>query len=424
MADEPVVRIYWPFSPNWKDPYRVRYDFLTDVFTASAGNETRRSLRLTPRKTLSFSIMLEGSDLILFERMMNTAQNMPFVMPEVTRYVSTTGAIGSGGVTVNVNAVPSWLKAGVEVILGAGATGHVASVLGVSGNTVTFTAAVGAWPAGTRLTYAVTGNLPTKLSKTYRSSNVMTASIELNVNPASEDYNIPAAPIKYRNRELFGRKPNWATDPTSDHIWPVEAVDFNYGRAEYYRHVDFPQSITAVDHTLFDHTEAEALLEFFLRMRGQRGEFYTPALTHDFQVGLPMTAGNNTITLLSPDLWQDYLNDPVRCNLAIILNDGTIICRHINSMAPGTGNTTVTLAESWATTIQAYDVNRVTWLMPSRLASDTFELEWVSNGVAQTRLSIQSLPDAVNSSGDNLRATLQDDDRETLAGDDRAIVYF
>lgn len=419
------VRIMWPFDVNWDSSYRITYAFKTDIIVKRAGGEQRRALRSTPRKSLEFTILAAGDELRAFKRILATGQNMPIVMPEVTRRAATATASASGATELEIAGdMPAWLFAGAEVVLIAGTDRRVAAVESIAGDTVTFADPVGAWPAGTLVHPALTGFLADEISAPRASNAVALAGVQFDVEPASETYDPAGAEITLGGRDVFDLAPNWREKIDVKGKWPSELVDFGFGRIVRHRPVDFPTRLSQATYLRRDVAEAEALLDAFLRAKGKRGAFLLSTAEPDLVPIADLVSAASTFRVAGEDVFDAYAEDPVHAAIAVHLANGTVLYRFVVSMAVDTGDTVVTVAGTWGQNVALADILAISWLLNTRFASDDMTIEWLTDSVAQAKLSFQSLPAVEGSDYLALRATVEGDDRETVAGDDRAVIYF
>lgn len=423
MVDQTPVRVFWPFPVNWAQPYNVAYEFRTDIITVETGQEQRRALRITPRKTLSFSVSASHAELRSLNRQLDTAQNLPFILPEIPRGITFSGS----GVTMSLSSTaPAWLVADTEVVLWSSANGgRVALVSAVTGgSTLTLTTDEGDWAAGSILYPAITGQLSPELQSRRVTNAVATLAVEFSVDPTSERYAPTSPGATYAGREVYPFPVNWGSGIGANYQWPVETTDFGRGRIAIHRTIDFQRMTRTLDHLFDSVAAAQALVDLFVRMRGRCGSFYVSTFEADMELVGNLQHNATVLRVAGTDVRLGYASDPVRKSIAIKLTDGTTLYRDVTGMVDVTGDRTdVNVDTPWPRTILSTEVSLISWIINTRFATDQLEMEWVTNTVAQSRLTIQSTLDI---GGDYLgqRATLNNDDRETLTGDDRVIVYL
>lgn len=421
MPIAPVDRVFFPFVPDWNDPFRVKFEFRTTMFTNEAGGEQRWSMRTTPRISLTFKIQLIADELRRWNRLVDTAQNLPVMVPDFSRSVLTTSI--PVGAVVNVNEVPWWLVNGREISFASpNMEPRSAVVNAVLGNQVTFATAPTAWPVGTSIYPVLTGELQPDINGIRVTNGIAEIPIEFDCEPASEIFPDGVADIAHASREFFAWTPNWTNNFEVNHIWPVEKVDFGRGLWATYRDVDFPTSVRSGTY-IFDIDQAFDMLQFFLRAKGQRGEFLHSSGEHDIVPMLDLVNGNNTLTIQGRDFFDAYNTDPVRQHFEVYYG-ATSLLRAITGMAVVSGNTVITVDTPWPANISRDSVSRISWTINSRFATDTLEFEWLTDRLARAKISIRSLPMVASNDYTALRATLAGDDRETLVGDDREVIYL
>lgn len=421
MPIAPVDRVFFPFVPDWGSPFRVRYEFRSSIFTNESGGEQRRALRTTPRISLNFKIQLVGEELRRWNRLIDTAQNLPVMVPDFSRSVHTV-AVPVGAV-VRVDSVASWLVAGREIALSSpNMEPRAALVQSVTGNQIALAAAPGAWPVDTRINPVLTGELQPDIQGARVTNSIGEIPIEFECDPGSEIIPEGAATLTYAGSEVFYWNPNWSSPVEVNHIWPVEKVDFGRGLTATYRDIDFPTAVRASTY-LLNKDAAFEMLQMFLRAKGQRGEFLYCGKETDIEIMSDLVAGTNTLLISGRDFYDSYRNDPVR-KIIQVKYGSTELFRTISDIALIGGNSRVTVDQVWPNNVARDSLSHIAWTLNSRFATDTLELEWLTDQLAQTKISIRSLPMIAPNDYTALRSTLVGDDRETLAGDDRQVVYL
>lgn len=376
----------WPFEPNWRESVTVQQEFRTDVITSRSGREQRRALRSTPRKSLDYKLTGNHDKLRAFNRVMAKWQDSPVVMADPTRFIR----VLFDGATVTLCDVPRWITAGANVVLDNREMLTVDSVseLGV----VTFTAPP--QQAGTTLRPALQGALAPSLGGTYATDSVAEFSISFDVTPASESY-APAGPgyDLLNGREVFVRKFNWANGLNVTHSWPTEIVDTGYGRIATFHPIDFGTITRQATFLQQGADDMVALEDFFVRQRGQQGEFYMPSGSDDITLLEPIAEGTSNIVTAGTETFDAYDSDTVHKAVTLFMRDGRRIHRSVVGMFTENGNTVLQCSEDFLTDISPAEVLRISWLTCNRLASDQFQQEWLTDSVAQTKLSIKTLED-------------------------------
>lgn len=384
----------WPFVPNWSGGVKEQFAFLTSIVTSRSGREQRSATRSTPRHTLEFDILLAGEDRRKFDRLMTSSQDSLVTMPHWTWGARLATALASGGTAFTVNSVLPWLVNGVSAALVEGSFTAEVTVNTVSGTTVTLSAAASrTWSTRARLCPRLSGYLETDFDVTAQTSNVITASVLFSTDPTTGAYDegAPELPGLFLDREIFLHKPNWANPVSSKYVHPTEAVDYDRGRVVRFSPIDFSTRSRAGTYLRRTFDQAHSLRKFFFRMRGRRGEFYHPSFEPDLIPSADLTVGDTTITFTGREVYDTYATDTVHGAIYVVLQSGVTIPRSVVSVTLVSGNSVLTLGQTWPSTYSAGQVRHVCWMPVSRFASDTLTLEWLTSEVAQVQISTTSL---------------------------------
>lgn len=384
------------FEPNWRAGYRITYEYRSEVFTSRNGKEQRRALRTTPRKSIDFTTTLKFNNLRKLNQDLASWQNRLFIIPEVPRQVATTGIIGTNVLTANLETMPNWVLADAVVILSYKGRLDSRKVVSIDGVTVTFATGGEAWPAGTLLHPALSGYLASDLTGSNLTNGVAEVGITFNVKVGTEPVIEPAAaPTTYNGREVFLMPSNWATPQQSTYRTVMDQVDYARGLTAEFRPVPFNTFVLQSAYTGKDFDTVNALVDFFKRLKGQRGEFYRPTEQNDFDF---VQAVSGSFNLRVRGIGAiEYKDSTVFKDVCVLLVDGTRIFRTVGDISTISDefgdDSIITMTTTWADTLTADQVLRISWMPVWRLSSDQLVIEWVTNAVGQTQLTAQTLED-------------------------------
>lgn len=391
----------WLFEPDWgRKDYQVTYEFLTGITRSSiGGKEQRRALRTSPRKTIAYAVPLNDARFRQFKDLMWGAQADVFDLPELTRFTESTVATDIGDTEMTLTGVPSWLVPGAAVTVGDLGVFEGRTVDSVDGDVVTFVdPGALAWAAGARIYPALTGYLATELSTPRETNAVAQMGMRFAVDTGSEPLiEPPAAEVTFNGREVFLKKPNWAAavDVATGH--DADILDYGYGPVLQYAAVAFGYNVKKATYVNRSAEQAQAIVDFFFRMKGQQGEFYMPTWEYDFQPKVAASSGSSTMRVAGTAFADAYEGSTVHKAMFVQKLDGTVLLRKVLSVAPisdGGGNDSlITIEGTWSATISQATIVMCGWMPVWRLASDTLVMEWLTDTVAQTQLSVRTLED-------------------------------
>lgn len=383
----------FPFTPNWRDSYRVTYEFKTEILTSRSGREQRRALRQTPRKSISYTVQASKARLVAFERLMASSQDKKLLLPEIPRGVSIFAEMPIAGRTVTVSSVPNWLVQDATVVLVKGQQAATRVVSSVVGSVVTFSAiSPEVWPTGTLVCPALTGLVSGDMAARFKTSAAMEADCAFNVDPGSEDPDEGVAgTLQLDGYEVFPFRANWTSDLEGSYQHGTEAIDYGFGVTANFSPIPFATQIRQPNFVGKTAAEITAIRQFFARMHGQQGEFFYSTEQADLTLGATTEIGGSTLVVPGTDTYDAYHTDTVHKAILVEMLDGTRYARKLNSITSIGGNTVITIEgtapKAWNTTT----VRSISWLLRCRFASDQLSLEFLTESVAQTKLSIQTL---------------------------------
>lgn len=404
-----LTDLVWKFSPNWSTNFEVTYEYKTDIIVAASGREQRRQVRQTPRKSMNFTIALKNSNRRIFREQMTGNQHGRFYVPEYTRYVTTTVDAGADEIVFTVDTLPPWWLSEHNnyVILHYGDQWSLRRIdfVGSDSNsdehTVYFkTDDSLVWPAGTKIYPAIQSWLKDEISSTLLTSAVQQAQMEFIGLPGIEALEPATTPTNFIDgRELWLKKPNWATPPSVTDYRPTTFIDFGWGRMDRVSDIQHQGQRLVLAYTGRNFAEAEELRQFYVRCAGQLHEFYMPTWQPDIDLERPIGALDLELFISGADLGAFYSQDLVRlgAGLAIVKTDQTIVYAQIADIFADVDSNSqevsiIALKEALGEDIALEDIDMVCWMPLWRHATDTLTVGWTTDGVCQLSFTVQTQP--------------------------------
>ncbi|MDC8804209.1 hypothetical protein PRZ61_12230 [Halomonas pacifica] len=386
-------RRVWPGRVNWVGGVQITYELRTQIGVYRSGREQRIAQRLAPRKSLEYQMLVNADDLRAYKNLMWHWQAYDLVMPEVTRFIELPEAWPAGSQSLSLSAPPYWMQPGGAVVIGEGRQRQALTVLATEGDITHFDAAtVQDWPAGTRLYPGLVGHLRSPTESQRHTSDVATPTIRFQVLPLSEVPREPAAPkLMFDGREVFLTRPNWARQVSSALGQEVDQLDYGTGQVSRYVAQMFGTETTSATHTCATHAEADALLDLYLRLRGQQGEAWVPTWEADFLLAESQGAASDRFGVDDPDFAERYAGSPTHRALFVRLADGTLLLRKVVDVIASGGGAEIVVDAPWGVDLEPDQVAMSGWLLLRRLGSDRLVIEWRTNGVAEAQLNWRTL---------------------------------
>lgn len=381
-----------PIKPNWRNPVQLELDFLTDIFASRNGKERREALRHTPRWALNFQIAATKERLKRLRADLNLRPVDPFYLPVEWRSATTISSVAAATLSLDFANLPFWAKTGGFVVIETASNEQVAQIAVAAGTSITFVDPLSFdVPAGSKVRQARLVRFSGEVAFKPETSALWTASVRLEEVPGSQpESDIGITPPQFLDTDVFIHKPDWTSAPDFTIGNERELFDPGRGRTFMWSPVDFSVLDTQTAHFAFDATEAEELIAFFARQKGQRGSFWMPTYTQDFPI-LSSTVPNATSFVIQGSEFRDsYLDDPVYRRLIAFWPSGGFQINTISGLTiNGNGDTVVTCQNQWAQAL--HPDSRLHWLLLSRFATDKLSVDWDTTKVARFKLAIRSL---------------------------------
>ncbi|KEH07460.1 hypothetical protein GY14_27050 [Delftia tsuruhatensis] len=144
----------WPFAANWDSPVKETLAWLTDVLQSPSGAEQRRALRLAPRRSFAFDVLVHAADRSRFDLWVHARGAQPVALPVWPDVQQLPVALSADGQVVECRTAGfDFAAGGMAMLLGAGPQDvellHIDSLTPTGFDLVE--PVLRDWPAGSRL---------------------------------------------------------------------------------------------------------------------------------------------------------------------------------------------------------------------------------------------------------------------------------
>lgn len=391
----PEVARLWPYSPDWRGGFNVRRSFKTDIAPSRDNTEQRRAVRFNPRLAVEYRTTAGGDDLRAVNHWLRAWQNKPTIVPDFSRWARLTGASIVGQDELTVSPMPVWAAEGQRLILCGDVTEEVL-VTAVAGSTITLEDNLAnAWAIGAVLRPAFHGLFEGRMTSSRFTKGAAEISVALSAYPGGEPPRTAGtAWATFNSREVFTLQPDYAGSPSLSYAWPIDEVDFEFGRTAQFRPIDRAERTVEADFNGLTAAQVGEVEQFFDRMKGRRGAFYMPTWEKDFV--LAATAGSGTSAFLAegPEIAADFGSTDyatVETAIAVCMTDGTHIYRRVTDIAASGSDSLITVNAAWGVALTAATVARISWMPIWRFASDEMVAAWRTPLHGNVRLTFQSV---------------------------------
>jgi len=387
--------------PNWREPVRRTYSFLSDIATGRTQRETRRQLRDVPRISLRYT---HTGFFFRIQKMIRFFQSNPDLitaMPDWVSNVQLSAPTAADSTEFTIEQGRPWIAPGATVFIHIrGNKNEDEEFLLTTIDEVTLTGfttqaqAGRVWPIGTVVYRGLNGRLSANTRVSVLTNNLAEIQIEFAVDPGQEMLYEPGLPIRsFQGRELFDIEESWAGPQDLSYVKERIVSDMNRGRIREVSFLEYTPEIFQMAFDQFDLDEVFEIERFFLRQRGRVGEFWRSMRLPDFNLVAPIQTGQTSVTVEGEDVFEIYRDDPSKVAVELETLDGRRFQRAILSIETGfdPGTSELIFNEPWDEDIPLEQVQRLSWLNVWRLTSDDLVVEWITDETAQISLSIRSI---------------------------------
>ena len=389
----------FPFVPNWREKYRARLSYLTNVLTAEDDTEMRRCTRVIPARSDTFQLTVPeqggaagAAETAWLDALLFAGQASEWALPSWPDATTLEEDVSAGtDVVLLCETADRGFRVGGLVVLHLTAlTTALATVTAVAADSVTVDELAADWP-GRR-----TQVLPAELARWAGDLTIDRPTTESAELEAGFDYELRALPgvaLASTTPAVFAVLDPNRRDTPADTL-QRSVVRHASPTADF---ADFVQGATPIGGrkdvllTLSSRAEIAALVSWFHSVRGAYRAFWWPTWHADM---IPVgEISGDTLTIA----WMGYtarlFEFEARRHLAFIPYTGAVLHRRvIDAVDNEDGTETLTLNAAVAGTI-----SYVAFLLYVR-GSDQLEVAYESPEVAEARLTLTELPRQVPTS--------------------------
>jgi hypothetical protein len=386
QAGQPVP---WPVPPDWRNGVRESLAWLTEMLTARSGETQKGELRLAPRRVFGFDVIADGQARRVAEALVLDRGAKVWALPIWHDVQLLASAIDEGAETVPCRTDGFEFEAGGTAMLWAGVNQfEVVSIAAVGAGALTLAGTVASsWPSGTRLYPIRNARILDRTEEAFYTDDAGGRRVTFAVDePCDWPAALPAA--TYRGLPVLEHRTDESDNPTVGYARQLDSVDVGTGPVHVY---DFPSTAARVaSHrwVLANRAEHAAFRSLAYGLRGRMAELWVPSMTSDLVLASAAAPGARQITIE----WAAYalygrqqLN---RRDLRIELLDGTVLYRRITASVEAGAVELLTLDAPHGVTLSPDTVRQINFMAVCQAASDTVELEHVTDADGVTRSAI------------------------------------
>lgn len=361
--------------PNWRDAISERWEYRTEVQQAYDGREIRRSLRNRPRREVEYEFLFPTAEEC--ERAMRMMFRRLWVDVRIPLWMDAQPAdVDSGDTTLSVSTVGYDYVNGAEAIIWESPSKwHVCEDLTVAPSSLTWTNAT---------TQSLKGRIM-PLRKAFLIDVIAGQIYAVNAHSARMRWLInetePLGRLNAATYPAYHGRPVYALPSGEDSRRisierKMGEADFGVGARRRYESWAAAAITKDFEWVIGRRSDIAETLEWIHRHRGKWGWFWWDARGYDLRVTANIGASATTWNIAPVDGFPltFYGTTPPqsRRDVVLRLKDGTVYRRRITSWTA----TSITVDSATGTAVNVSDIDRLSWLQPTRFDNDAFELRW------------------------------------------------
>lgn len=380
----------WPVPPDWRSGVSEPLGWLTDYMQAINGEVQKRQLRQAPRRGFSFDVIADGQGRRALDAMLFDQGGKVWALPIWHDIQLLATAAVSGADTIACRTDGFEFVAGGQAMLWAGLNSfELVTLDSIASGTLTLDGTLASgWPAGTRLYPVVNArNLEASEEQAWH-DQAGTRRVTFVVDgPCDWPAVLPSA--TYRSYPVLEHRTDEKEDPTSSYGRQIDSVDDGIGLVSYFDYVDAPFPVASHQWLLGNRSEHAAFRSLLYGLAGRAATLWVPAMRSQLVLASTLASASTAMVVE----WAGYTlfgrQQSNRRDIRIELRDGTVLYRRITDSSEGSGVETLTLDSAPGIDIAPGAVQLICFMALSELASDTAELEHITDADGITRCTLQ-----------------------------------
>lgn len=402
-----------PFAHNWDDrdgsAIVERLTWRNNILEAVSGVEQAIMIRSVPRRTLQYAFLLASSTgnqahvRALFHALMSGWQNRVFAVPIWTDAIRLPITATAGQPVITIPTTYFDYDPGNYIMLWQDQDNYeLLQIDSMDSGAVTATVNLAnTWPAlRTIVMPARLGYITPQVQGTKHTVDLdaVPVTFELLVNAFSSNRLVAGARTTYRGLHVLLQK-NFYNDTHAFEInRPVERFDSNIGYFSQDAVNPAPHTQNEFAWLCGNHQDSADLFAWLNTRKGRYGAFWYPTWSRDFELAQDIGNTDDSIVVNRIGYSDLYMIDGVpiasRRDIMLQTTAGTLFFKRILSAGDnGDGTETLSLDSTFGVVIPANTVQRVSFLIPSRLAADAVEISWQSGNVSLIQFATSDLLD-------------------------------
>lgn len=369
----------WPWRPDWTRGMVETLEWQTYIETSANESEQVDSMRLSPRRALTFHVGAEGQARQALETAVDGWAGRVWSLPFWPDGVDLDAELLAGAMTIPASTIGrDFREGGLAMLLGLGFRDYeVVEVETVEpGAIVLRRPTVRHWPAGTVLYPARTARLPEGVELTRFTGRSAFGSVAFDF-VGEQDWPELGGMPTYRGLPVLEDPPEWSRGPTSTTTRKLATRDNGFGEPEVIDLADVALLRQVFHYAPVGRAQLARLRSLLYRLAGRWGAVWVPTWAEDFTLCELAAEGSTALDVE----WKGYtLYTPAHRNrrdVRIQQGDAVHYARIESSSEVDADVERLGLSSPLPVTLEP-GRTRISYLSLWRLDTDRLELAWWS----------------------------------------------
>lgn len=294
----------WPWRPDWTRGILETLEWQTHIEASENENEQVDSMRLSPRRSMTFSVGVEGAERQAMETAIDGWAGRVWSLPVWPDGVDLVANLSAGATSVPVpTAGRDFQVGGLAMFKGEGFRDYeVVEVEALDTNLVTLRRpTVRTWPAGTVLYPARTARMPEGMEYQRFTGRTSLGSVAFDF-VGDQDWPALTGMPTYRGFPVLEDVPEWSRGPTTASTRKLASRDNGFGNPEFIDRADVALLRQVFGYIPTGRAQLARMRSLLYLLAGRWGAFWAPTWAEDFTLALPSTAGTTALDVA----WKGY----------------------------------------------------------------------------------------------------------------------
>lgn len=377
----------WAFAPDWSANITERLEWLTDVLSNPQGAEQRRALRISPRRSLDATMLVEGAERALFDLALAGWGRRVWAIPIWYDVQELAADLAAGSMRINCAVeLREFRTGGLAMLRGDTAFDTEAvEILAIDAAGLQLKRATQQrWPAGSRLYPVRTARIASIDSKRLTDKHNR-AQLTFDLAEPS-DWSAALPVTMYRGRPVFELRPDESEDLTLNYERLLQTLDNSSALPTVTDTAGKNFSVQQHRWFLGGRQERAAWRSLAYGLRGRAKSVWVP--THALDLTLTKPASGSLLTVERIGYARFGIKTQGRQDIRIELHSGAVIYRRITAAAEDGPTESLSLDADLPGVINPADVYRISFMALCRAADDALELNHVTDAAGLAKASI------------------------------------